>query len=55
MSQFRNLTENILVSPQLALEDIAAAAAFLLGPESGWITGQVMAVDGGRSRVRTKG
>ena len=36
-------------------EDIAAAAAFLLGPESGWITGQVMAVDGGRSRVRTKG
>jgi NAD(P)-dependent dehydrogenase (short-subunit alcohol dehydrogenase family) len=36
-------------------EDIAAAAAFLLGPDSGWITGQVMAVDGGRSRVRNKG
>ena len=36
-------------------DDIAAAAAFLLGPDSGWITGQVMAVDGGRSRVRTKG
>lgn len=27
MSGFRKLTENILVSPQLALEDIAAAAA----------------------------
>ncbi len=36
-------------------EDSAALAAFLLGPDSGWITGQVMAVDGGRSHVRTKG
>jgi NAD(P)-dependent dehydrogenase (short-subunit alcohol dehydrogenase family) len=36
-------------------DDIAATAAFLLGPDSGWITGQVMAVDGGRSRVRSKG
>lgn len=27
MSDFRPLTENILVSPQLALEDVAAAAA----------------------------
>lgn len=27
MSDFRRLTENVLVSPQLALEDIAAAAA----------------------------
>lgn len=36
-------------------EDIAAAAAFLLGNESSWITGQVIPVDGGRSRVRTKG
>jgi len=36
-------------------EDIAAAAAYLLGRESSWITGQVLAVDGGRSRVRTKG
>lgn len=36
-------------------EDIAALAAFLLGKESSWITGQVIAVDGGRSRVRTKG
>jgi uncharacterized protein (TIGR01244 family) len=27
MSDFRQLTENVLVSPQLALEDVAAAAA----------------------------
>lgn len=36
-------------------DDIAAAAAFLLGPESAWITGQVVPVDGGRSRVRARG
>jgi NAD(P)-dependent dehydrogenase (short-subunit alcohol dehydrogenase family) len=36
-------------------DDIAAAVAFLLGPDSGWITGQVLAVDGGRSTVRTRG
>jgi NAD(P)-dependent dehydrogenase (short-subunit alcohol dehydrogenase family) len=35
--------------------DAAALAAFLLGAESNWITGQVFAVDGGRSRVRSKG
>lgn len=36
-------------------EDAAALAAFLLGPEAGWITGQVIGVDGGRSSVRSKG
>lgn len=36
-------------------EDAAAMAAFLLSEDSGWITGQVFTVDGGRSRVRTKG
>ncbi len=36
-------------------QDMAAAAAYLLGEESAWVTGQVLHVDGGRSRLRTKG
>jgi NAD(P)-dependent dehydrogenase (short-subunit alcohol dehydrogenase family) len=35
--------------------DVAPLAALLLGPESGWITGQVFGIDGGRSTLRTKG
>lgn len=35
-------------------EDIAAAIVFLLSPENSWITGQVLGVDGGLSRVRPK-
>ena len=35
--------------------DLAAAAAFLLdNAQSGWVTGQVLAVDGGRSTLRPK-
>ena len=30
-------------------EDIANAVAFLASPESGWITAQVLSVDGGRT------
>jgi len=33
-------------------EDIAAAIAYLLGPESGWMTGQTIGVDGGLSTLR---
>ncbi len=36
-------------------EDHAHMAAFLLSEQSGWITGQVMHVDGGRSSLRVKG
>ncbi|HAT8178291.1 TPA: SDR family oxidoreductase [Legionella pneumophila] len=35
-------------------EDIAQAIMFLLNPDNSWITGQVIAVDGGLSRVRPK-
>jgi len=34
--------------------DIAAAICFFLDPENSWITGQVLAVDGGLSCIRTK-
>lgn len=37
------------------VDDISALGALLLSDQSSWITGQVMAVDGGRSRARTKG
>jgi len=33
--------------------DIASAAVYLLHPDSGWITGQVLAIDGGMSSVRS--
>lgn len=36
-------------------EDAAALAAFLVSDEASWITGQTIGVDGGRSRLRTKG
>lgn len=35
-------------------EDVARAIVFLLDPSNSWITGQVLAVDGGLSRVRPK-
>jgi NAD(P)-dependent dehydrogenase (short-subunit alcohol dehydrogenase family) len=35
--------------------DIASLTAFLISPESSWITGQIFSVDGGRSTLRVKG
>tara|TARA_B100001250_G_C19806366_1_gene793499 strand:+ start:2411 stop:3163 length:753 start_codon:yes stop_codon:yes gene_type:complete len=34
--------------------DIARAIAFFLSPDQSWITGQVLSIDGGLSRVRTR-
>lgn len=36
-------------------EDIAPLAALLVSDEAGWISGQIIGVDGGRSSLRTKG
>jgi NAD(P)-dependent dehydrogenase (short-subunit alcohol dehydrogenase family) len=36
-------------------DDAAAIAAFLLSADSGWMTGQIIGVDGGRSSLRPKG
>ncbi len=36
-------------------DDVAAAVAWLLGSQSSWVTGQVLGVDGGLSRVKGRG
>ncbi|MGL4728490.1 MAG: SDR family NAD(P)-dependent oxidoreductase [Bosea sp. (in: a-proteobacteria)] len=36
-------------------EDIAPLATLLSGDPAGWITGQIIGIDGGRSSLRTKG
>ena len=34
------------------VDDMSAAAEFLLSAKSGWMTGQVLGIDGGMSAVR---
>lgn len=54
--QMREAIEKMHPIPRLgAPDDTAALAAFLLGSQSGWITGQIMHVDGGRSTLKPKG
>ncbi|MDZ4199843.1 MAG: SDR family oxidoreductase [Kiritimatiellia bacterium] len=62
------LTESLLANEQMAVTlagmhplqrlgtpaDAAALAAFLVSQEAGWITGQIIGVDGGRASLRTK-
>jgi 3-oxoacyl-[acyl-carrier protein] reductase len=43
----RRLTERIHTRRLGRPEDIAAAVAFLAGEEAGWISGQILSVDGG--------
>lgn len=45
---FRDYALSLGRSPRLGeAEDIAAAVAFLMSDDAGWITGQVVSVDGG--------
>jgi len=62
------LAERILASEQITAaiaglhamqrlgtaDDVAALTAFLISEDAGWITGQIISVDGGRSTLRAK-
>lgn len=51
----RKLSESMHALGRLGTpQDVARAIVFLLDPANNWITGQVLAVDGGLSRVRPK-
>ncbi|BDZ50247.1 hypothetical protein GCM10025867_24880 [Frondihabitans sucicola] len=41
------LAEDLLIRRVGTVDDIGAAIEFLIGAESGWITGQTLNVDGG--------
>jgi 7-alpha-hydroxysteroid dehydrogenase len=49
---YRSYIENTPMGDVGQPEDVADLARFLIGPESRWITGQVIAVDGGHSLRR---
>ena len=44
----RRLSERAMMGRIGEPEDIANAVAFFAAPDSGWVTGQMLAVDGGR-------
>lgn len=55
-AQVANAIAQLHALPRLGRAgDSAALAAFLLSDQADWITGQVIGVDGGRSRLRPKG
>ncbi len=52
----RKLSESMHALGRLGKpQDIARAIVFLLDPKNNWITGQILAVDGGLSCIRPKG
>eukprot|EP01119_Soliformovum_irregulare_P026135 TRINITY_DN9880_c0_g2_i1.p1 TRINITY_DN9880_c0_g2~~TRINITY_DN9880_c0_g2_i1.p1 ORF type:complete len:260 (-),score=67.42 TRINITY_DN9880_c0_g2_i1:48-788(-) len=53
-SMVKALAETYPIPRLGEVDDVANMATFLLGKESGWITGQNFAVDGGRSTLRPK-
>ncbi len=54
--QMRESIEKMHPVPRLGTsDDIGAMAQYLMGSESGWVTGQIMRVDGGRSTLRPRG
>lgn len=54
--QMREAIEKLHPIPRLGTpDDLAAAALFLLGPDSEWMTGQIMRIDGGRSTLKPRG